>query len=105
MNKIAKPCCGSCEHYGEKESINYEGFLECSILEEVVIPLDVCCYNPNEYSPRKPIDNPYKRYKDMWEMLKTSCNNNIEANIFDKKIITAISSVVKTMKTIEEKHK
>jgi len=61
-DKIAAECCGSCMSIYESD-----GCTECDV--------DHCYVNfyddddCEHYTPRNPIDNPYKKYKDLIDKL------------------------------------
>jgi hypothetical protein len=96
MDKIAEPCCGSCIQYLDHGG---EGTF-CDIYNKEWPEIDDYC-NDKDYSPHNPIDNPYKKYKDMWDEL----GKGFEGLPDIETIGITRGIVLRTIKSIEEKHK
>jgi hypothetical protein len=113
MDKIAAECCGSCVHFGDIAT----DFMHRCLAGQKFFKRDEDGFFPNKdeweglcdiYSPRNPIDNPYKRYKDMWEELVSDVNNSF-VDFKDKPEFrletNALLLVLDRAKRIDEKHK
>jgi hypothetical protein len=95
MEKIVSECCGSCDHW--KSSFN-----KCHLRSENHRYYDSNC--EKDYSPRNPIDNPYKKYKDIWEELKEDLKIS-ESEIDNTDSRRAIQHVINFIWELEEKYK